>query len=125
MQYTAVVNLILEKGTDNVQVPDAISFQSFTEAGRLLTKENRYEEAGKAFAKANNQQELLETGNWFWQRGRAKDASYYYRFINDTNKIEACAIECMNQGSFEEAKALLESTGNYRMLSFLKTNFKI
>tara|TARA_Y100000310_G_scaffold345502_1_gene465708 strand:- start:11307 stop:11684 length:378 start_codon:yes stop_codon:yes gene_type:complete len=125
MQYTAVVKLIMDKGTDNVQVPSAISFQSFTEAGRLLSKENRHEEAGKAFAKINNQQELLETGNWFWQQGRAKEASYYYRFINDIKKIEACAIECMNQDHYEEAKALLESTGNYRMLSFLKTNFNL
>lgn len=123
MQYSAVVKLIIEKGTDNVQVPTSISFQSFTEAGRLLTKENKYEEAGKAFARVNNQQELLESGNWFWQQGRAREASYYYRFISDAKKIEACALECMNQGHYQEAKALLEASGDYRMLSFLRENF--
>jgi hypothetical protein len=125
MQYPAIVSLILAKGVDHVSIPDSIKFQSLTEAGSLLLKENRYEESAKAFAKANNQTELIKIGDWLFQQTFYKEASYFYQFTNDKTKIENCAHACINVGLFQEAKTLFLVTNNQSMILFLSDNFNI
>ncbi len=125
MQYTVIAKLIMEKGVDNVTIPETIKFQALTEAGYMLFKENNYEESAKAFAKANNVQELLQAGDWLYQQGRFKDSAYYYQFLKDTKRIESCAHSCMNNGYPQEAKLLFTVLDNKNMLSFLNENFGI
>lgn len=125
MQYNMIVKLIMAKGVENVQVPENIKFQVLTEAGSLLFKEGRHEEAGKALAKANNIQELLAAGDWLSQQGRFKDASYFYVYSQDRKRMESCAHACMNQGCPKEAKNLFMALENQNMLVFLQENFGV
>ena len=125
MQYPAIVSLILQKGVDNVSIPESISFQAFSEAGSLLLKENHYKEAAKAYAKANNTLELVKVGDWLMQQVMYKEASYFYIFCNDESKIDACAHACMNSGLVNEAKDLFQVTNNHAMIQFLTDNFGI
>jgi len=125
MQYSAIVALVIEKGVDNITIPDSIRFQSLTEAGSLLLKENKFEESAKAFAKANNIQEIIKTGDWLMQQVMYKEASHFYLFSNDKSKIEICAHACMNTGSINEAKILFQITNNQAMIQFLNENFGV
>lgn len=125
MQYPGIVTLIMQKGVDNVSLPESIKFQALTEAGSLLLKENQFEESAKAFAKANNISELIKTGDWFMQQTLYKEASYFYRFINDKARVEACAHSCLNSGNIQEAKVLFQVINNQAMLSFIIDNFGV
>lgn len=125
MQYPGVVTLIIQKGVDYVSIPESIKFQAFTEAGSLLLKKNQFEESAKAFAKANNIHELIKTGDWLMQQALFKEASYYYRFINDKIRVESCANSCMGSGHLIEAKVLFQNLNNHAMLQFLRDNFEI
>ncbi|MDP3918749.1 MAG: hypothetical protein Q8Q35_02495 [Nanoarchaeota archaeon] len=125
MQYPAIVKLVLEKGIDNVTVPEQIKFEALTEAGKLLLKENRYEEAGKALYKAGNNEELILLGDWLSQRERHKEASYFYRHCNNKEKIDTCGMDCMNLGYYREAKDLFGASSNFQMITFLKENFGV
>ena len=94
MQYPAVVKLILEKGVDNLTIPDNIKFQALTEAASVLVKENKPIEAAKALALANNQSDLIKLGNWYKQRARFREASYC--FLHSTNVEEMKSSESIN-----------------------------
>lgn len=123
MSYAILVQLILQKGVDQVTVPDPMRLQVWTEAGTLLFKEQRYEESGKAFAKAGNSKEMLSAAAWLTQQARHKDAAYFLIHTWERDKMEACASACMNQGHMKEAHMLYEALGNKEMLAFLQGNF--
>ncbi len=125
MKYPAIVSLVLQKGVDNISIPDSIRFQALTEAGSLLLKENNFEESAKAFAKANNLSELIKTGDWLMQQTFYKEASYFYRFTKDKMRIETCAHACLNTSKFQEAKILFQVVNNQAMISFLMDNFGV
>lgn len=125
MQYTLIVKLIMEKGVDNVSVPETLRFQVFTEAGTFLFKEQRYEEAGKSFARAGNSNELLSAAEWLTRQCRHKDAAYLYVHMWEREKMEACALACIHQGAEKEARMLYQVLGNKEMLAFLQNNFGI
>jgi hypothetical protein len=125
MQYTVITKLIMEKGVDNVEIPESIKFQALSEAGSLLLKEKRYLESAKALGKANNIQELIVFGDWLSQQALFKEAAYFYFFSKNKPKIEDCAHKCMNNGHLQEAKLLFEALDNKGMLNFLNENFGI
>ena len=125
MEYGILTKLIISKGVDNVNVPESIKQKTLLDVGTILFKEGSYEEAGKAFAKAGLEKELLAGGDWLSQQGRFRDAAYFYKFSKDQKRIEACAHECMNQGAGKEAKMLFEILGNKNMLLFLQENFGV
>ncbi len=125
MQYPVIVKLVLEKGIDNIKVPGSIKGPALTEAGQVLAKERRYEEAGKAFFFANNTRELLEAGDWLAQQGRFKDASYFFRYSNDKQRMETCAHGCIDQNQYTEALALFRASNNENMITFMRENFGV
>ena len=125
MEYGIITKLIMTKGVDNVEIPESIKKKTLLEAGTLLFKESSYEEAGKAFAKAQLEEELLASGDWLAKQGRFPDAAYFYKFCKDRRRMEACAHECMNQGKGMQAKMLFEVLDNKNMLMFLQENFGV
>ncbi len=125
MEYGILTKLIISKGVDNVNVPESIKKKTFLDAGTILFKEGNYEEAAKAFAKGELQEELLASGDWLTNQGRFPDASYFYNFSGDKKRMEACAHECMNQGKSLHAKILFQTLDNKNMLIFLQENFGI
>ena len=125
MQYLLLAKIVLEKGVDNITVPDHIRFDVFTMAGTLLFKEQRYEEAGKAFARAGNSNELLGAAEWLTKQCRHKEAAYLYVHTWEREKMEACALACIRQGAEKEARMLYQVLGNKEMLAFLQNNFCI
>lgn len=125
MQYGLLTKLLMAKGVDNVEIPQSIREKVCREAGTFMFKEAMYEEAAKAFAKAKLQKELIASGDWLSQQGRFPDAAYFYKFSQDTKRIEACAHACMNQGASGQAKMLFEILGNKNMLMFLQENFGV
>jgi hypothetical protein len=122
MQYSAMYKLILEKGVDNVDLPESIAVQVFTEAGILLAKENNFSESAKALAKANNQEELIRLGNYFSKQGRFSVASYYFYHSSDKEIIESSAFICLENGYYEDAKKLFTKLGREDMLAFIQAN---
>ena len=125
MEYGILTKLIISKGVDNVNIPESIKQKTLLNAGTIMFKEGLYEEAGKAFAKANLNKELLESGDWLAKQGRFADAAYFYKFSQDRKRIETCAHECMNQGKSLHAKMLFQILGNQNMLIFLQENFGV
>ena len=125
MEYGILTKLIMTKGVDNVNIPESIQQKTLLDAGTILFKEGKHEEAGKAFAKANLEKELLAAGDWLAKQGRFPDAAYFYKFCQDKKRMEACAHECMNQGKSLHAKMLFQILGNQNMLMFLQENFGV
>ncbi|KHO52379.1 MAG: hypothetical protein QT08_C0010G0037 [archaeon GW2011_AR17] len=125
MEYGIITKLLMTKGVDNVEIPESIRKKTCIEAGTVMFKKGMYEEAAKTFAKANLKQELLASGDWLSQQGRFSDAAYFYKFSQDTKRMEACAHACMNQGASQQAKILFEILGNKNMLLFLQDNFGV
>jgi len=125
MEYGILTKLIISKGVDNVNIPESIKEKTLLDVGTILFKEGTYEEAGKAFAKAGLEKELLAGGDWLAKQGRFPDAAYFYKFCQDRKRMEACAHECMNQGKSQQAKMLFEILGNKNMLVFLQENFVV
>jgi hypothetical protein len=123
MKYPAIAKLVLSKGVDNVTVPENIRFLAMSEAGLLLFKERQYEESGKAFAKAGDKESLIEAADFLSKQGQWKSASYFIIHSGDQKKIEACALECMQQEHYLEARNLFQKVGNENMLTFLSSNF--
>lgn len=122
MQYSAMYKLILEKGVDNVDLPESIAFKVFTDAGILLAKENHFLESAKALGKAKNEEELLRLGGYFSKQGRFQVASYYYYFSQDPKIVETSAFTCMENGFYEDAKRLFTKLGRLDMISFIQEN---
>ena len=122
MQYPAVVKLILEKGVDNITIPDNIKFQALTEAASVLVKENKAIEAAKALALANNQTDLIKLGNWYKQRARFREASYCFLHSTNTEEMKSCAFRCLELGYLTEAKSIFEKLNDQAMLSFIDKN---
>ena len=122
MQYSAMYKLILEKGVDNVDLPQSIAVQVFTEAGILLAKENHFSESAKALAKANNQDELIRLGNYFSKQGRFSVASYYFYHSTDEEIIESSAFRCLENGYYDDSKKLFAKLGRTDMLAFIEAN---
>ncbi|MBI5797538.1 hypothetical protein HZA98_01390 [Candidatus Woesearchaeota archaeon] len=125
MGYPAITRMLMEKGVDSVAVPANIRAEVLAETGMLLFKEGRVEESGKAFGLAGNEKELFEAGDYLCRQGRFKDASYFYKWTRDEQRIRACAHECMNAGHYEEAKILFAVLKDQNMLHFLNENFGI
>ncbi len=125
MEYGILTKLIISKGVDNVNIPESIKEKTLLDVGTILFKEESYEEAGKAFAKAGLEQELLAAGDWLARQGRFPNAAYFYKFCQDRKRMEACAHECMNQGASQQAKVLFQILGNQNMLVFLQANFGV
>ncbi len=125
MEYGILTKLIISKGVDNVNVPESIKQKTLLDVGTILFKEGSYEEAGKAFAKAGLEKELLAGGDWLAKQGRFPAAAYFYKFCQDRKRMEACAHECMNQGKGQQAKMLFEILDNKNMLVFLQENFGV
>lgn len=123
MKYPAIVKLVLEKGAENVPVPEQLRFQSFSEAASLLFKERRYEEAAKAYLMAGNTHDLNTAAQWLYQQMLFREASFFYRYAIDHEKAELCAMECLNQGHKAEALAIFLHTKNEKMVHFIKENF--
>ncbi len=122
MQYPAIVKLVLEKGVDNISIPDNIKFQALTEAASVLIKENKPLEAAKALEKANNQTDLIRLGEWYKQRARFRAASHFFLLSNDSEKMKSCAFHCLELGYIEEAKKIFEKLNDKAMLSFIEKN---
>jgi hypothetical protein len=123
MQYTPIVKLIMEKGVDNISLPDQIKFQILSEAGRVLFKAGRYEESGKAFAKANNTADLESCGKYLMQQIRPWEAMYFFVHTSNKDNILSCASQCVELGYLSEAKKLFECVGDTAMMQFLELNF--
>jgi hypothetical protein len=124
MKYASIAKVIMQKGVDNVVLPDTIKTPVLNETGQLLFKEGHYEESGKAFAKAGNKVALQEATTWLSQQGRFKQASYFIIHSGNNVSIEDCALSCMNQGHFSIAIVLFEKTENRSMIEFIKQNFQ-
>jgi tetratricopeptide (TPR) repeat protein len=123
MQYGAIVKVIIEKGVDNITLPETIKFQSLTDAGRILFKAGRHSEAGKAFAKANNNVDLESYGNYLMQQVRPWEATHYFLHSQNEIAVMDCATQCMELGHLAEAKILFKKLNDNSMLQFLEQNF--
>lgn len=124
-QYGILTKLLISKGVDNVEIPESIKAKTCLEAGTVMFKEAMFEEAAKTFAKAKLKNELISSGDWLSSQGRFHDAAYFYKFSEDSKRMEACAHACMNQGHPQQAKMLFEILGNKNMLVFLQENFGV
>ena len=116
MQYPAVVKLILEKGVDNLTIPDNIKFQALTEAASVLVKEN------KPIELANNQSDLIKLGNWYKQRARFREASYCFLHSTNVEEMKSCAFHCLELGYLSESISIFEKLNDQAMLSFIEKN---
>jgi len=107
-----------------VAIPPHIENQALNEAGALLLKQHRYVEASKCFARAKNKEQLVAIGEWLTLQVKHKEAAYFFMHTDETEKIESCAIECMNLGHLNEATWLFSITKNEHMVSFIRENFR-
>ena len=122
MKYPAITKLILSKGVDAVTVPENIRAEVMSEAGYLLFKEGRYKESGMAFGKAKDTKAIIEIADWLEQQGRFSTASLFLLYSGAKERMEKCALSCMDQGEFDEAIRLYEKTGNVEMIHFIRKN---
>ncbi len=125
MSYQTLVSMVIEKGVDNVALPESLRHPVLTEASRQLLNQHKYEEAGKALAKTGNQEALIKMADWFTKQALFWQAACFLVHTKDTDRINACALELINQDKVKEARHLYLATGNQAMLAFLRQNFDL
>jgi hypothetical protein len=117
---------IVEHGLHSVKV-DMLSpelrTRLLTEAGAVLLHENRPIEAAKAFALAENHDQLHEQGRWFLEQHKPEIAAHFLLHVAREGDLRRIAEECMNHGHHRTAQMLYEKLGDSPMAEFIKANF--
>lgn len=120
-----LTQLVLQKGVENVSIPENLRFSVFTHAGTFFLNNNRYKEAATAFARAGNIVELQNTAAWLSKQEKQKEAAYFYQYTGDRDKISLCAHACLGKEHYPEAKMLFTLLNDAAMLLFLHENFNV
>jgi hypothetical protein len=121
-----IIEKIIKDGPQSVNL-SALSkdlrMKLMTDAGKTLMHQNRYKEAGQAFAIGENTEMLKEQGRWFLQQNNFGLAAYFLLHVErDEGKLEELAQQCITSNNYDAAKAIYEKLGNQAMLLFLQEN---
>jgi hypothetical protein len=122
-----IIDKIVKDGVQSVNVSmlsPELRFKLMTEAGNVLMHMARYPEAAKAFATADNREQLREHGKWFLEQQKVGLAAYFLLHVEREEQLEELAQRCIAANEIAPAEAIYAHLNDKVMLSFLRENFK-